>query len=288
MTSHERTRRLRGIALLVLSASLFAGVDGLSKLLADTQSVGQIVWARYVLALPVLILTTRPADWRTIFTTVRPGLQILRGVTPLTISGSMVMAVRYLPLAEATVILFAGPFLIVVLSRPFLGEPVRPASWIGVAVGFAAVLIVARPGFGTLSQYTLFPLAAAVFFALYQLITRRLGAAGERPNTTLAWTLAMGGLVATPVALFTWYPVTATGWLLMVALGTVFGLAQSLLIRAFTYAPASLLAPFSYAQVIAATILGIVVFGAIPDVWTFTGVALIIAAGVYVARSRAG
>ena len=122
MTPHERARRLRGIVLLVLSSSIFAGVDGVSKLLADTQSVGQIVWARYALALPVLILTTRPADWAGLFRTARPGLQMLRGVSPLAISASMVMAVRYLPLAEATVILFAGPFLIVALSKPFLGE----------------------------------------------------------------------------------------------------------------------------------------------------------------------
>src|SRR6185436_7931519 len=73
MTPHERARRLRGIVLLVLSSSIFAGVDGISKLLADTQSVGQIVWARYALALPVLILTTRPADWAGLFRTARPG-----------------------------------------------------------------------------------------------------------------------------------------------------------------------------------------------------------------------
>ena len=287
MTSDERRRRLRGIVLLILSASLFAGVDGVSKLLADTQSVAQIVWARYALALPVLIATTWPADWARLMKTTRPGLQVLRGVTPIAISGTMVMAVRHLPLAEATVILFAGPFLIVALSGPFLGERVRLASWVGVAIGFVAVLIVARPGFSTLSQYALYPLAAAVFFALYQLITRRLGAAGERPNTTLAWTLAMGALVATPIAILTWAPVTATGWSLMVTLGLVFGLAQSLLIRAFALAPASLLAPFSYAQIIAATMFGMVVFDAVPDAWTFAGIALIIAAGVYVMRSRA-
>ena len=287
MNSHERAERWRGIALMIVGASMFAGVDGVSKLLAETQSVGQIVWARYALALPVLILTTRPADLRTLFRTTRPGWQMLRGVTPLGISGSMVMAVHYLPLAEATVILFAGPFLIVALSRPFLGEPVRPASWIGVALGFTAVLIVARPGFGSLSQYTIYPLIAAVVFAFYNLITRRLGAAGERPNTTLAWTLAMGGLVATPIAALTWYPVTARGWLLMATLGTIFGLAQSLIIRAFAHASAGLLAPFGYAQVVAATIVSIIVFGAVPDAWTFAGVALIIVAGVYVARSRA-
>src|SRR5689334_7779935 len=109
MTAPERARRLRGIALLALSSSLFAGVDAVSKLLADTQSVGQIVWARYALALPVLMLMTRRADWAGLFRTSRPGLQMLRGVSPLAISASMVMAVRHLPLAEATVILFAGP-----------------------------------------------------------------------------------------------------------------------------------------------------------------------------------
>jgi drug/metabolite transporter (DMT)-like permease len=287
MSSHERAERLRGIALMILGASMFAGVDGVSKLLAETQSVGQIVWARYVLALPVLILTTPPAHLRTLFRTARPGWQMLRGVTPLGISGTMVMAVHYLPLAEATVILFAGPFLIVALSGPFLGEPVRPASWIGVALGFIAVLIVARPGFGSLSQYTIFPLIAAIVFALYQLITRRLGAVGERPNTTLAWTLGMGGLVATPIAAFTWNPVTARSWLLMVTLGTVFGLGQSLIIRAFAHAPAGLLAPFGYAQIVAAIVVSVIVFDAVPDAWTFAGVALIIVAGVYVAGSRA-
>jgi drug/metabolite transporter (DMT)-like permease len=287
MTSPERTRRLRGIALMILGASLFAAVDGVSKLLAETQSVGQIVWARYALALPVLFLTTPPARWRTLFRTSRPGLQALRGITPLTLSGTMVMAVHYLPLAEATVILFIGPFLVVALSGPLLGEHIRPASWIGVGVGFAAVLIVARPGFGTVSQYAFFPFTAAVVYGLYQLITRRLGAVGERPSTTLAWTLAMGGLIATPIAIFTWTPLTPAGWLLIVTLGTVFGLAQSLLIRAFVYAPASLLAPFGYAQVIAAAIFGVAVFGAIPDAWTLAGIALIVAAGAYVARSRA-
>ena len=261
MTPHERARRLRGIVLLVLSSSIFAGVDGISKLLADTQSVGQIVWARYALALPVLILTTRPADWAGLFRTARPGLQIAAWLSPLAISASMVMAVRYLPLAEATVILFAGPFLIVALSKPFLGETVRAASWIGVAIGFLAVLIVARPGFSTCRATRLFPLVAAIFFAVYQLITRRLGAAGERPNTTLAWTLAMGGLVATPIALFTWEPVTSTDWLLMICARhrlrprTVADHPR-LHLRAGGRACAVRLRPM-----IAATIFGIIVFG---------------------------
>ena len=283
---HDARERLRGIVLLLLSVSLFAAVDGVSKLLADTQSVGQIVWARYALALPLLLATQRPANWASLFRTARPGLQILRAVAPLFVGGSMVMAVRYLPLAEATVILFAAPFLVVALSRPFLGERVGLASWIGVFIGFAAVLVVARPGFGELSKFSVFPLAAAVFYALFQLLTRQLAAAGEKADTTLAWTLAVGVAATTPIAAFFWAPVTTTAWLLMVALGVAFGVAQALLVRAFSHAPAGLLAPFSYAQIIAATVFGVVVFDAIPDLWTVVGITMIIGAGVYVMRSR--
>jgi len=283
----DARERLRGITLLLLSVSLFGAVDGVSKLLAETQSVGQIVWARYALALPVLLATHRPIEWANLFRTAKPRLQILRAFAPLFVGGSMVLAVRYLPLAEATVILFAAPFLVVALSGPFLGERVPVASWIGVAIGFAAVFVVARPGFNELSKFSIFPLAAAVSYALFQLFTGRLAAAGETADTTLAWTLAVGVAVTTPIAASTWAPVSETMWLLMIALGVSFGLAQALMVRAFSYAPASLLAPFSYVQIIAATVFGMIVFDAVPDLWTLVGITMIIGAGVYVTQSRA-
>jgi len=279
--------RLRGIVLVVLSASLFAGVDGLSKVLTETQSVGQIVWARYAMALPVAILTTPRIYWRTMFVTSRPLSQLVRGITPLGVSITMVLAVRYLPLAEATVILFAAPFLVVALSAPVLGERVHASSWIGVIVGFAAVTLVARPGFGTFSAYVVFPLAAAAFYALYQLVTRWLSNTGERPHTTLAWTLATGAVVATPFAILTWVPVTPRAWILMASLGIVFGLAQALMVRAFSHAPAGVLAPFTYTQIVAATVLGVLAFGSVPDGLTFLGVAMVITAGIYVIKTQA-
>jgi len=99
----QARERLLGVILVVLSASIFAGVDGLSKLLADTSSVAQIVWARYALALPILLATTQPSQLPTLFRTRQPGLQILRGLAPVMVSIAMVFGVRYLPLAEATV-----------------------------------------------------------------------------------------------------------------------------------------------------------------------------------------
>lgn len=284
MPSPATPDTLRGIALVTLSATVFAGVDGLSKALADTQSVWQIVWARYAIALPLIILLTPAGQRRALFATTSLRHQIVRGLMPIGVGVSMVFAVRYLPLAEATVILFSSPFAVVALAGPLLGERVRPASLVGVVVGFAAVLIVVRPGLGHVSIYALYPLAAAAFYTFYQIMTRGLANRGERPRTTLAWTLLTGTAISAPLALLTWQPVSLTAWGLMAALGLVYGLAQYLMIQAFALAPAGLLAPFSYVQIVAATGIGVLFFGTVPDGWTLLGVAMIVAAGVQLAR----
>ena len=112
-------------------------------MLVDTQSFGQIMLARCALALPLLLLARSPAKWADLFRTQSVTWQVIRGLLPVVIGGLMVFAVRYLPLAEATVILFAGPFFVVALSGWLLGERVGLSNWIGVAAGFLAVLIVA-------------------------------------------------------------------------------------------------------------------------------------------------
>lgn len=284
VTTPAARQTLRGIAFVIASAIAFAGVDALSKALADTQSTWQIVWARYAIALPLLVLLAPAAERRTLLRTNNLWRQIARGLMPIGVSVSMVLGVRHLPLAEATVILFASPFAVVALAGPLLGERVHPASWIGVGVGFVAVLLVARPGVGDLSLYALFPLAGAAFFTFYQIMTRGLAMRGEHSRTTLIWTLLVGTVIATPIALATWEPVSIETWLLMAALGLVFTLAQYLMIQAFTYAPAGVLAPFAYIQIVAATMIGILFFSTVPDIWTLIGVAMIIGAGVQLAR----
>jgi len=278
---------MRGIVLIVVSACLFAGVDAFSKVLAETQSVGQIVWARYTMALPVLFLTTPPTQWPTLFRTRRPGAQLIRAIIPLGTSVGMVIGVHHLPLAEATVILFAAPFMVVALSAAALKERVPAVSWFAVVVGFAAVVLVARPGFNALSEYMVFPLIGAFFFALLQLVTRWLHSRGETTRTTLAWTLVTGALVATPFAAATWVPVSGKAWLMMIGLGIVFGGAQGLLARAFAYAPAGVLTPFTYIQIVAAVVIGATIFGVFPDIWSLIGIAMIIAAGITVTRAKA-
>lgn len=272
----------RGIILLIAAVSCFGAVDGLSKLLVDQQSFGQIMVARYLPSMTGLLIFVGPGRWPSLFKTRMPLLQIARGFTPLIIGGLMVVGVRYLPLAEATVILFAGPFIVVAMSGWMLGERVSAASWIGVAVGFLAVVIVARPGFDGLSQYTIFPLLAAVFYALLQLLSRQLGIADESTSTTVAWTLLVGCVVTVPLAVMDWPPVSFYAWILFLILGAAFGMAQYLLAQAFSHAPANVLAPFTYFQIVSAAIFGLLVFQAIPDFWTFVGTVLIVAAGAYV------
>jgi drug/metabolite transporter (DMT)-like permease len=278
--------RLLGIALVVFSACCFGFVDGFSKLLSNEASVAQIVWARYALALPILLVTTTPAKLPALFKTRRRALQILRGLTPIVISVTMVLAVRYLPLSEATVILFAAPFLVVLLAVPVLGERVTASRLIAVTVGFAAVLVVARPGFSEVSRYAVFPLIAALFYAALQLITRRVAASGERAVTTLAWTLLTGIVVVTPFAWLTWQPLDGRGWALMIGLGTIFGIAQLTMIRGFAHAPAALLAPLAYVQIASAVLFSMVVFHETPDAWTLLGIAMIAGSGIYVVRQR--
>lgn len=266
---------------------MFAILDGLSKMLVETASPPQIIWARYVLGLPLLLLVTRPSAIPGLLQTRNLRLQIIRGLTPLVVSLGMVIGVRYLPLADATVILFAAPFLVVALSIPLLGEQVRRSSWVAVAVGFVAVLVVARPGVSALSLFAIFPLVAAVFYAILQLITRRLAGRGERPNTTLAWTLVSGGIVATSVVFFFWQPLGLREWLLMFGVGIAFSVAQLAMIAGLTRAPAALVAPLSYVQIVAAVVFGMLVFREMPDVWTWLGIAMIVGSGLYVVQRRA-
>lgn len=283
----KSTQTSRGILLLILAVSCFGAVDGFSKILIDTQSFGQIMLARYLPALAALLIVTGPKGWRELYATRRPRLQVIRGLTPVCVGGLMVFAVRHLPLAQATVILFAGPFLVVALSGWLLGERVDASSWFAVAIGFTAVLIVVRPGFDALSKFAVFPALAAVFYALLQLLSRILGAAGERPGTTVAWTLMTGTLVSLPLAAMDWRPPDLFHWFILLCLGVSFGFGQHLLTRAFSLVPANVLTPFSYFQILSAALFGAVVFHNAPDSWTIVGIVLIVAAGAYVFGRRA-
>jgi drug/metabolite transporter (DMT)-like permease len=281
----ERSATLAGVGLVVAAVTLFAVMDAAGKMLAERQSVAQIVWARYAFALPVLLAATPRHAWPVLFRVAKPWLQAARALMPLLASFAVVAGLALLPLAEVTALTFASPLVVVALSRPLLGERVPLHGWLAVVVGFVGILVIIRPGAGAVAWAALFPLGCAFCFALFQLATRIVGRS-DRPAATLAWTIGVGLAVATPLLLADWRPVAPGAWLLMALSGLCFGGAQHLLILAFRAAPAALLAPFTYAQIVPAVLLGVVLFGAVPDVWTLVGTAVVVGSGLYVLRQR--
>jgi drug/metabolite transporter (DMT)-like permease len=273
--------RVRASVYLSCGVALFAIMDGLGKHLADSQSVVQIVWARYAFALPVVAFVGGASAWRLAARGGQAGLQVLRSLLPLIASVFVVLGVSRMPLGDFTAIGYASPLLVVALSSPVLGERTRPASWVGVLIGFAGVLIIARPGSSALASAAIFPLGTAFCFALYQVMTRLLSR-GADPAVTFVWTIGVG-LVAASLALpFAWLPVSPMAWVLLILSGLLFGVGHFLVIRAYALATASFLAPFTYVQIVAAVVMGVAVFGDVPDGWTVTGAAIVVASGIYV------
>jgi drug/metabolite transporter (DMT)-like permease len=262
--------------------ALFSVGDVLAKLLRQSLPAAEIAWLRYVafagLAL-VLAGRGRSAGLRP----RRPGLQLLRGLTLLGSATFFITGLAHLPVAEATAIVFVSPTFITALSVVFLGEVVRVRRWAAVLAGFLGVLIVMRPGAGSIQAAALYPLASALCWAATIVITRKMGTA-ERAETTLLWSACTGLLVLTAVVPFDFVPPTLGQVGIGLALGLCSSIGQYLVILAYRRAAASVLAPFSYAQLLSSTLLGYLAFSAVPDRATLLGAAVIILSGLYTAH----
>lgn len=269
--------------LMIGGVFLFACGEVLVKQLTADYHVVQIVWARYTFhAVLFLILFARIGLHRQI-ATARPALQFTRSVLLLVATACFFTALGYLPLADAVAINFVSPLLVCAFSIPILGERVGIHRWTAIAVGFAGVMMIIRPGLGTMHWAAALPLVTAVCYALYQILTR-IAARSEDARTSLFWTSAVGMVIASAAVPFFWQAPDAAGWTRMVAIGLLFGLGHYLLIRGLAMAPASTLSPFNYTQIIWATGFGYVFFGQLPDQPAAAGALVVIASGLYVWR----
>ena len=162
-----------------------------------------------------------------------------------------------------------------------LGETVGLRRKIAVLVGFLGALLIIRPGIGAIQWPALLALSAGVVFGFYLLATRRL-AGSAPPLVTLAYSAAAGALGMSFVAPAVWVPPSAIDLGGMVMLGAIAAGGHFLLIKSFDFAPASLLAPFTYCEIIMTTLLGYVFFGDFPDRWTWAGITVVVGSGVYI------
>jgi drug/metabolite transporter (DMT)-like permease len=276
-------RPMRGILLIIASTICNATSDVMAKFLTTSLPVVEIAWIRFlcfaVIAVGMVLFTMG----RNGLKASRPGLQVLRGVSIVVSSVFFIASLSFIPVAEATATAFIAPIFVTALSIPFLGEVVGRRRWTAAFVGLIGVLIVVRPGTAAFHPGALLTILSALCWACTLVVTRKMSGR-DHATTTLVWSALVGfGLLSLAIP-FYWVPPGPFELLIGILIGVVATAGQWLVILGFRFADASVLAPFSYAQLIWVTGLGYVIFGAIPDQWTFVGAAIIIASGLYTAN----
>lgn len=277
----DRRARLAGIGLICAALFCFTLLDTTAKWLGGRMDMIQVVWARFAGHFLLSFLFVNPWTVPGLVRSRRPWLQLGRSALLLGSTAFNFTALRFLQLDQTSAIMFTTPFLIAALAGPMLGEWLDWRRWTAIAVGFTGVLLVTRPGAGGIHPAALFSLMAAGCFALYSITTRIL-AAHDATETTSFYSSLVGLLAASiPVAWF-WTPPSAPATVAgMVVIGAFGWVGHWVLIVAHRYAPAPVLAPFSYSQIVWMTLSGAVVFGDRPSRWTLAGAAVVIASGLY-------
>ncbi|MCO4055687.1 MAG: DMT family transporter [Bosea sp.] len=276
-----RSQRLKGIALMCAALAIFSVLDASAKWISQHMHPMQAVWARYAVSVLLVMVLINPWTRPGVMRSSAPVLQGIRSLMLLLSTVFNFLALQYLQLAEAIAIIFTTPLLIALLSGPLLGEWPGPRRMIAIGVGFVGVLVVTRPGHGGLHPAAILSVMGVVCYAFYNLSTRKL-ASHDSSETTMVYSGAAGVLLVTPAMAWLWTtPDSALVWGLMLLMGACGGFGHWLVIKAHRLAPASVLAPFIYTQLVWMLILGWQVFGQWPDAWTLGGGMIVVSSGLY-------
>jgi len=263
--------------------ALFPLMNASVKLLTAGYPVVEIIWARFTGHLIVMLIVFLPQYGRRLIATRRPLVQIGRSLLMLVSNGVFVLAIGKVPLATASAIGFTSPLIVTALSVPLLREQVGWRRWSAVCVGFAGALLIIRPGHALADPAVLLLLASSAAYALYQIATRWV-MAHDSPATGIIFAALVGSLATTTVLPFVFVmPRSLFDLALFLALGCLGGLGHFFVIKAFQAAPAAVIAPLGYIELIGTTILGYLIFGNFPDALTWVGALIIIASGLYIA-----
>lgn len=273
---------VRGIVLTVGATLLFAIADTTSKFLSIHLPIIEFIWFRYVLFTGMAVVLAGRSPWRAVRSN-RLGLQIVRGLCVTGSSVLFVFGVRQMTMAQATTISFLTPLLVTILSIPLLKEVVGVRRWAAVIAGMCGMLVVVRPGTGAFEPAALFGVGSSACWGTALIITRKLSSI-DSSATTLLWSAAIGAVALTLMMPFNFAWPTLAEFLLMLMLSVFASAGQWLVVLAHRHAGASLLAPFSYMQLLWTIVAGFLVFANLPDQWTLLGAGIIIASGLYTAH----
>lgn len=276
-------RPFRGIAL-ILTSTLFLGTsDVTAKYLSHTLPAIEIAWLRFLVFALIMVPAMIPGSPLFALKTGCFNLQIMRGATLLGSSLFFISGLKFLPIAEASATAFVSPLFVTALSIVFLSEKVGVRRWIATAVGLFGVLVILRPGSGAFHLAALFPIVSALSWAGTLIMTRMMSGS-ERAITTMTYSSIVGLWILSLLVPYVW---VTPGWepiVLGILIGVSSTAGQWIVVLAFRYADASVLAPFQYIQLLWVSIFGFLLFSEVPDIWTITGAAFIIGSGLYTAH----
>jgi drug/metabolite transporter (DMT)-like permease len=269
--------------LLVCAATLcFATLDSLIKYLSQLYPVSMLVWARWSVQTLVILLWLAPQVGWGLLRTQNLTAQLFRGAILVSSSLCFMSALKILPLAEATALNYSTPALVTIMAVVFLDEKMTPIRVLFVLAGLAGMLLIVRPGSSLFQGAALFAIGAAWFYAMFQVVTRKL--AHEDWRTLMFYPALFGTAAMSLVVPFVDWP-DSVKWehaAIIVATGLIGTLGHYLFLRAFQLASASAITPFTYMQLLWATLIGWVAFGSFPDFWTLVGMAIIAGSGLLI------
>lgn len=291
---------VKGVLCVMAGIAIFSIQDVIIKSISGSYPVHQIVFFRSLVALPLLLVIAQIDGGLPQLRTRRPWAHILRGCAMLGSYTTYYLAIAALPLANAVALFFVAPLMITALSHFVLGEKAQLRRWLAVATGFVGVLVMTRPGGGTLEPAVLLAVLAALFYAISVIATRRLGATESGASLAFSVTLvyagangllgvwlgdgalARDGHASLEFLLRAWLLPDWTDFALMAACGVIAAFGFYFLSQAYRLARATSVAPFEYIGLPLAALWGFLFWREVPDLSTLFGVVLIVGSGLYV------
>lgn len=282
-TAEARRERRLGIALVVAATLCFSVLDAGAKWLVQSLPVTQVVWLRFVTHVPLMLLLLAPGRGVAALVRTRaPRLQLLRAAMMVSMTALNFWALQYLQLAETGAMQFSVPVLIALMSAAFLGERLNLQRWLAIVGGFAGVLLVVRPGSAAFHPAILLSVANALIYAAFNLLTRRMAAERESPESMQLISAAGAALLMAPLALAQWqWPADTLSWGVILLCGLTGGLGHQCLAMSLRHASAAVLGPFLYQQIVYMVLWGWLVFGQWPDAFVVAGALVVVGSGLY-------
>jgi len=275
----ERAGRGRGVGLMLAAVAVQSCSEAVAKMMTVSLPAIEIAWLRYAVFAFVVVAATLVSGRRLALRTPRPAMQMLRSVSAVGAAIFFIMGLSLLPMAEVTAISFMAPLLVTLFSIPILKEVVGIRRWMAVAAGMIGVVMIVKPGTEAFALSALFPLIAAAGWALALVITR-LMSVSDQPLVSLTYAALVGFALTSALVPLVWVTPDLRGLLLGLGTGAFGAMAQYLTVEALRHEKASVLAPLFYGSLVWSVLFGYVIFGNLPDAWTYAGAAAIIAAGL--------